>query len=318
MARFVGSESDYGEQDACPTCGSRRYRTGQGERSTDRGESGWSGSEHGRQRGGQYGGSQDWREYGREYPQSGRGMDRGRWEGASGSGNGGRSSRRDDRDDYGAEGEWEDRHEHQGGSGGSQGDARHSQGGSIGAMGGYTGGYRGEQGSRQHGRQAGGEGYYSSASRQHFGMGGSYEGSYRQRDEKGHRGEQYAGDIRTGWSRRDFGSRGGRRNRGPKNYTRSDERIREDICDQLMNGDDDVSDVEVKVEGGEVTLSGTVERRDIKYRIEELADEIGGVKDVRNEIRVKRPSQSERESQDTASTGGQHSRSPRKSAAFNS
>ncbi len=49
------------------------------------------------------------------------------------------------------------------------------------------------------------------------------------------------------------------RGRGPRNYTRSGDRIREDVSDRLT--DDwgvDASDIEVNVSGTEVTLTGTV------------------------------------------------------------
>ena len=50
--------------------------------------------------------------------------------------------------------------------------------------------------------------------------------------------------------------------------------------------DVDASDVTVEVKDGEVTLCGNVERRSIKHRIEDIADDCGGVKDSHNEIRV--------------------------------
>jgi osmotically-inducible protein OsmY len=78
------------------------------------------------------------------------------------------------------------------------------------------------------------------------------------------------------------------RGRGPKGYTRSDERIREDVNDRLS--DDaflDASEIEVTVSGGEVTLSGTVENRIDKRRAEDLAEDISGVTNVQNQLRVK-------------------------------
>jgi osmotically-inducible protein OsmY len=78
------------------------------------------------------------------------------------------------------------------------------------------------------------------------------------------------------------------RGRGPRGYTRSDERIREDVSDRLS--DDwrvDASDIEVKVEAGEVTLNGTVRNRDDKRRAEDLADDCSGVKHVQNNLRIK-------------------------------
>lgn len=67
--------------------------------------------------------------------------------------------------------------------------------------------------------------------------------------------------------------RGGYYGRGPRGYTRSDERIREDVCDRLC--DDpfvDASDMEVNVNNGEVTLTGTIESRDDKRRAEGIAE----------------------------------------------
>jgi hypothetical protein len=77
--------------------------------------------------------------------------------------------------------------------------------------------------------------------------------------------------------------------RGPKGWTRSDERIRDDVCDGLtMHGEIDAGDVEVKVQDGEVTLSGTVADRRQKRVAEDVADACIGVKDVHNDLRVNR------------------------------
>ncbi|HZI16868.1 MAG TPA: BON domain-containing protein [Myxococcus sp.] len=76
--------------------------------------------------------------------------------------------------------------------------------------------------------------------------------------------------------------------RGPKGYQRGDDRIRADICDRLMQGWMNAEDVEVQVKDGEVTLSGTVRGRDEKRAIEDLAEEVLGVKDVTNNIRINR------------------------------
>jgi len=77
--------------------------------------------------------------------------------------------------------------------------------------------------------------------------------------------------------------------RGPKGYKRSDDRIREELCDRMT--DDpvlDASEIEVEVTEGEVTLSGSVASRDQKRRAEDIAETIGGVKDVTNQLRVTR------------------------------
>ncbi|MGK8206052.1 BON domain-containing protein [Burkholderia cenocepacia] len=80
-----------------------------------------------------------------------------------------------------------------------------------------------------------------------------------------------------------------RRRRGPKGYTRSDERIREDVCERLAHAFEiDVSDVSVQVQEGCVTLDGTVPARWMKHGIEDLADDCLGVRDVDNRVRVRR------------------------------
>lgn len=77
---------------------------------------------------------------------------------------------------------------------------------------------------------------------------------------------------------------------GPKGYVRSDERIREQVCDDLT--DDpwlDASRIEVAVADGEVTLSGSVDSRDAKRWAEDVAHHAGGVKHVQNNLRIEAP-----------------------------
>jgi hypothetical protein len=74
---------------------------------------------------------------------------------------------------------------------------------------------------------------------------------------------------------------------GPKGYTRSDERLREDISERLMGAYDiDSSEVTVQVLGGKVSLEGTVPTRYMKHAIEDIADSAPGVQDVDNRIRI--------------------------------
>ena len=76
------------------------------------------------------------------------------------------------------------------------------------------------------------------------------------------------------------------RSRGPRGYKRSDERIRDDIHDRLMrNSGVDASEVDVKVQNGEVTLTGTCQHRDDKRRIEDIVDDVLGVTEIHNQIR---------------------------------
>ncbi|HEY0877473.1 MAG TPA: BON domain-containing protein [Zeimonas sp.] len=76
--------------------------------------------------------------------------------------------------------------------------------------------------------------------------------------------------------------------RGPKGYARSDERLRDDICERLSDETWlDLSEVEVHVEDGRVRLEGEVRDRYSKHAIEDIADGAWGVKDVDNRIRVR-------------------------------
>ncbi|CAN7641938.1 BON domain-containing protein [Phenylobacterium sp. LjRoot225] len=102
------------------------------------------------------------------------------------------------------------------------------------------------------------------------------------------------GDADQGW-RADMGA-GEHRGRGPKNYTRSDARITEDVNDRLS--DDswlDASEIEVRVASGEVTLTGAVQSREDRRRAEDLVEQVGGVKHVQNNLRIEaQPTQSGR------------------------
>lgn len=77
--------------------------------------------------------------------------------------------------------------------------------------------------------------------------------------------------------------------RGPKGYRRSDERIREDVCERFTaHGELDPTDVEVCVRGGEVMLSGTISTRAQKRLAEDIAEAVFGVVEVHNHLRVRR------------------------------
>jgi hypothetical protein len=79
------------------------------------------------------------------------------------------------------------------------------------------------------------------------------------------------------------------RGRGPKGFQRSDERVRELVSERLEDHDAiDASDIEVTVNGGEVTLSGTVDDRRTKRLAEDVAESVAGVKDVHNNLKVDR------------------------------
>ncbi len=74
--------------------------------------------------------------------------------------------------------------------------------------------------------------------------------------------------------------------KGPK-YNRPDDRIMEDVCRRLTQDPEvDASEIDVRVNNGEVTLTGNVDSRHAKRRAEEDAEDIWGVRDVKNDLRV--------------------------------
>lgn len=81
---------------------------------------------------------------------------------------------------------------------------------------------------------------------------------------------------------------GRHRGRGPADFRRPDGRIREDVCERLTEDPRiDARDLTVGVEQGEVTLDGAVGTRAEKRRAEDLAEDIGGVRHVQNNLRVR-------------------------------
>ncbi len=77
----------------------------------------------------------------------------------------------------------------------------------------------------------------------------------------------------------------------PKGYTRSDDRIKDDVCGHLYHANDiDLSEVTIESKNGTVILEGTVPERRMKHRIEDIAEQCIGVNDVENRLRVNRDS----------------------------
>jgi osmotically-inducible protein OsmY len=176
---------------------------------------------------------------------------------------------------------------------------------------------RENRGQQQSGRYGEG-GRYGSSSYDRGSYGRSNERDWpRREDERAwNRGAAYEGESgRGGWGyeaenqsrwmhgreperfgRASFGGHGtgfeSYSGRGPKDYKRSDDRIREEISDRLTDDHHvDATEVSVVVQGGEVTLTGTVASRDQKRRAEDLAESISGVREVTNNLRVSRQDQ---------------------------
>jgi hypothetical protein len=141
------------------------------------------------------------------------------------------------------------------------------------------------------GQQMGAGGYIQGWGQGGYGQGGFGQGlgpsGFGQEQEYGYG----RGDYERGFGGRGFGSSsvtGGRFvGRGPKGYRRSDERIREEINEELTrNPEVDASEIEVQVQNSEVTLNGKVEDRHQKRLAEDLAERCSGVNDVHNQLKV--------------------------------
>lgn len=80
----------------------------------------------------------------------------------------------------------------------------------------------------------------------------------------------------------------GHRGRGPKGYRRSDETIREDVSEALYRSSEvDASEIEVSVDKGIVTLKGFTETRNQKKAAESAIENLAGIEDVYNDLRVR-------------------------------
>ncbi|HEX6645371.1 MAG TPA: BON domain-containing protein [Gemmatimonadales bacterium] len=273
-------------------------------------EPGW--GRAGEQYGGGYGGrgGQD-QQYGRgqwQDQQYGGGQGRGEWYGTGGSG-----QRHDAFDRSGDEG----------GTGGhgygsfgqSAGGAQYGRGGydegqDYGRFGrGYAGGQYGQgQGGSRGGFQggSGSQGFQGGYGQQGF-PGGygqqGFQGGYGQQGFQGGYGQQgFGSETGAGY---ESGRQMGYVGRGPKGYRRSDDRIREDVSEELTRHPGvDASEIDVRVENGEVTLTGTVESRQAKRMAEDCVEQCSGVKEVHNQLRVSRQGSSQESGQQGSRTGG--------------
>jgi hypothetical protein len=201
-------------------------------------------------------------------------------------------------------------------------------------QGNYGGGRSGWSGQDRYGQSGYGQGHYGQgdsgyqggrfgSQRGQSGYGGQY-GSPGGWNEPYGEGQQYSpsGDYgggsspgygygdqgygNQGWSSRSqrFGQQGQHQGKGPKGYQRSDERIKELLCERLREDPEiDPSEVTITVQGGKITLEGTVDSRQTKHAIEEAADQFGAA-DVQNNLRVQRGGQQGSETQGKQGKGG--------------
>jgi osmotically-inducible protein OsmY len=306
---YYGRGADYGgDEDGYIA------RRGFGNESSGYGRGGGSGEWHRDDRGGGYGarhGEDDWRSQG--YGRSTSGRDRyesdqrfgaeGRWSGGEGRWSGGEGRWRPaESSGYGREGRWSRERDFGDsggyGSGGSARDWRDVMEENRTGSGGYgydpmrERGYAGGYGAADYGR-----------------TGSSRFGRGSREDDEDRGFFERAGDEVRSWfgdedaeRRREQDMREGRygehRGRGPKNYARSDDRIRDDVNDRLTDDPHiDASDIEVRVSDHEVTLSGHVNSRFAKRHAEDIAESVSGVTHVQNNLRVQ-------QSAEAAAAGG--------------
>lgn len=128
-----------------------------------------------------------------------------------------------------------------------------------------------------------------------------YENDYNGRPIRGaystDQPRQYSGNsgVNTGswrsnpdaWNGGSYELQRNQRGKAPKNYKKSDDRIRDDVSERLIDDGYDCSDVEVNCSEGIVTLSGECCSRDTKHGMERSASDVHGVKDVNNQMRLK-------------------------------
>ena len=78
-------------------------------------------------------------------------------------------------------------------------------------------------------------------------------------------------------------------NSGPRSRRKSDESLRQEIR-EILTGDPEleVTDIEVEVEGGAVTMRGAVVDSEARLLAEELVESLAGVREVHNRLRVER------------------------------
>jgi len=190
--------------------------------------------------------------------------------------------------------------------GGHVGGGYRSQYGQLGGERGQGGYGQGNESSYGQGSQSYGQGSQSyGQGSQSYGQGGqSYgQGGQSSYGQGGQYGQSSSSGREQNWGTRwpssndrwergaSYGSQrdGGFFGKGPKGYTRSDDRIREDVCDRLSDDDElDASDITVTVKNGDVTLEGTAPDRRSKRRAEDIAEAVGGVREVHNLLRAQK------------------------------
>lgn len=145
------------------------------------------------------------------------------------------------------------------------------------------------------------------------GFRGDYDREYTRNNSRDH-GWNDRGSGQNAYGARDGNQRGMQPRsewigKGPKGYTRSPERIREQVSELLSQGYLDASDIEVAVSGDTVTLSGTVADRQTKRLAEQIVESCSWVGDVENKLRIGgRDNLSSRDPRETGSSAASSKR----------
>ena len=104
---------------------------------------------------------------------------------------------------------------------------------------------------------------------------------YKLKDDHPYKNNDFYGERKRNYSW------GPHRGKGPKNYIRSMERVREDASDRLTEDSlVDASRIEIWIKDNDLILSGTVETKFEKRRAEHLVESIRGAKHIQNNLRV--------------------------------
>lgn len=104
----------------------------------------------------------------------------------------------------------------------------------------------------------------------------------------GMRSNNYARSPDHNHDRRNYSSIGNFYGRGPKGYKRSDESILEEACELLFwSSAVDASEIEVSIHEGCIYLDGHVSSRHEKKEAEAILEDIDGISDVVNRLKVK-------------------------------
>jgi osmotically-inducible protein OsmY len=159
---------------------------------------------------------------------------------------------------------------------------------------GNTGGYDESYGAMGYGEGLGMTGGYSNTNygNRNRDRGNNYGDNDRNRDWWDRTKDEVSswfGDDDAERRRRTDKINGPHKGKGPRDYHRSEDRIREDVCDRLSDDDYvDASEIRIEIHNDEVILSGNVNSREEKRRAEDIVESVSGIRNVENRIRVGR------------------------------